>query len=44
MQEQSLAEKRAAAKGARYDPDTTPAPPPHASPSAATAGELELEG
>ena len=24
MQEQSLAEKRAAAKGARYDPDTTP--------------------
>lgn len=43
MQEQSLAEKRAAAKGARYDPDTTPAPLPHTSPSA-TAGELELEG
>ena len=43
MQEQSLAEKRAAAKGARYDPDTIPAPLPHTSPSA-TAGELELEG
>ena len=26
MQEQSLAEKRAAAKGARYAPDTSPAP------------------